>query len=69
MQLLKRSKMENENTLQPSKLNIGLSSAGALAGLYYAFKTKKKFWGYVGFFILGSVAGTLTAKAIESTKK
>jgi hypothetical protein len=60
--------MENQEQ-KISKLNIGLSSAGALAGLYYAFHTKRKFWGYVGFFILGSVAGTLTAKAIESTKK
>lgn len=61
--------MENENQLQVSKLKIGLSSAGALAGLYYAFNKNKGFWGYVGFFILGSLAGSLTATAIESTKK
>ena len=56
---------------QPTKvsnLNVGLSSIGALGGLYYAFTKKKGFWGYAGFFILGSLAGSLTAMAIESAK-
>ena len=35
-------------------------SIGALAGLYYAFQQKSGFWGYAGYFILGSLAGTLT---------
>ena len=37
------------------------SSIGFLGGLLYAFKGKKKFWGYVGYSILGSlIAGTAT---------
>jgi hypothetical protein len=35
------------------------SSIGALGGLAYAFNKKKGFWGYVGFFMLGSLAGSL----------
>jgi hypothetical protein len=32
---------------------------GMIGGLVYAFKTKKKFWGYVGFGLLGSIGGSL----------
>ncbi len=36
------------------------SSIGSVAGLGYAFANKKKFWGYVGFMMLGSIAfGTI----------
>lgn len=49
-----------------SNLQMGLTSAGALGGLYYAFTKKKGAWGYIGFFILGSIAGGLTASVIES---
>jgi hypothetical protein len=60
--------MEKEN--KQSALKMGLASAGALGGLYYAFTKKKSVWGYVGFFILGSIAGQLLGSAIESfTKK
>jgi hypothetical protein len=60
--------MEKEN--KQSALKMGLASAGALGGLYYAFTKKKSVWGYVGFFILGSIAGQLLGTAIESfTKK
>lgn len=31
------------------------SSAGLVLGLVYAFRTKRKFWGYVGFGLLGSI--------------
>ena len=34
-----------------------LGSIGTIGGLYYAFKKKKGFWGYVGFALLGSVIG------------
>ena len=44
------------------------SSIGALAGLGYAFAQKKQFWGYVGFFVLGSIAGTLVGNVISSKK-
>lgn len=45
--------------MKTNNLTIALSSVGALAGLAYAFKKEKSFWGYVGFFALGSVAGHL----------
>jgi hypothetical protein len=41
-----------------------LSSVGALAGLYYAFSKGKGFWGYAGYFILGSIAGGLAGNVI-----
>jgi hypothetical protein len=59
--------MAKEN--KQSALKMGLASAGALGGLYYAFTKKKSFWGYVGFFILGSIAGQLLGNAIESVTK
>ena len=34
---------------------MALASVGALGGLYYAFKKGKGFWGYAGFFVLGSI--------------
>lgn len=46
-----------------------LSSAGALAGLYMAYKGKKSALGYVGFFILGSIAGGLAGNIIEGVMK
>ncbi len=52
-----------------SALKTGLASAGALGGLYYAFTKKKSVWGYIGFFILGSIAGQLLGNAIESVTK
>ena len=52
-----------------SALKTGLASAGALGGLYYAFTKKKSVWGYIGFFILGSIAGQLLGTAIESITK
>lgn len=46
-----------------------LSSAGALAGLYLAYKGKKSALGYVGFFLLGSIAGGLAGNIIEGVMK
>lgn len=43
-----------------------LTSAGALAGLYFAFKNKKSFLGYAGYFLLGGVAGTLTGNIVSA---
>lgn len=43
-----------------------LASVGALGGLYYAFKKGKGFWGYAGFFVLGSIAGHLTGNVITA---
>lgn len=33
------------------------SSIGFVGGLVYAFKTKKGFWGYVGYSVLFSLIG------------
>ena len=38
-------------------LTMGLSSLGFAGGLFYAYKKDMGFWGYVGFGILGSIAG------------
>jgi len=41
-----------------SKVNNSMaigSSIGLMVGLGYAFAKKKKFWGYVGFSLLGSL--------------
>ena len=60
--------MEN-NQVYNSKPVVLLSSAGFLAGLYYAFKTEKKFWGYVGFGLLGSIAGSTAGTILTTLKK
>jgi hypothetical protein len=41
-----------------------LGSLGMLGGLYYAFTMKKGFWGYVGFGVLGSIAGGLVGNIL-----
>lgn len=46
-----------------------LSSAGALAGLYMAYKGKKSALGYVGFFLLGSIAGGLAGNIVDGIVK
>lgn len=43
------------------------SMIGALAGTYYAFSNKKSFWGYVGFILLGSFAGSVLGNLYETT--
>lgn len=40
------------------------SSAGFLGGLVYSFMKGKKFWGYVGFSLLGSLAFGTAANLI-----
>lgn len=42
---------------------------GGIAGLGLAYKEKKKFWGYVGYFILGSVATSLIYQIVFPKKK
>jgi hypothetical protein len=53
--------MNKDNNIQ-----FLLSSAGALGGLYYAFTKNKGGWGYVGFFILGGIAGSLAGGIINT---
>ena len=45
---------------------MALASVGALGGLYYAFKKGKGFWGYAGFFVLGSSAGHLAGNVVTA---
>jgi len=52
--------------MKTSKTSVILASAGALGGLYYAFKKGKGFWGYAGFFVLGSIAGHLAGNVITA---
>lgn len=50
--------------MNKSNLSIILPSVGALAGLTYAFKKKSGFWGYVGYFVVGGLAGSLITSII-----
>jgi hypothetical protein len=45
------------------------STIGGLAGLYYAYSKGKGFWGYVGFMVLGGIAGSLVANVVTKMKK
>ena len=49
----------SENTL------VIASSVGALAGLGFAFYRKSSVGGYIGYFILGSIVGSLIAHVIK----
>jgi hypothetical protein len=46
-----------------------LGSIGTLGGLYYAFSNKKGFWGFVGFALLGGVAGSVIGGLYDNTIK
>ena len=48
-----------------TKTQILGSSIGALGGIYYAFTQKSGFWGYAGYFILGSLVGSLTGNVVS----
>jgi len=56
----KKEYMKNNNT------TMALASVGALAGLYFAFKKKSGFWGYAGYFVLGSIAGHLAGNVVSA---
>jgi hypothetical protein len=57
----------DSNSTEMSKGKQVGSMIGALAGTYYAFTNKKSFWGYVGFIILGSFAGSILGNLYETT--
>lgn len=59
------SKLKNNN-MKTNNTTLILASAGALGGLYYAFKKGKGFWGYAGFFALGSIAGHLAGNIVTA---
>ena len=46
-----------------------LGSVGTLGGLYYAFSSKKGFWGYLGFAIIGGMAGSIIGGLYDNTIK
>lgn len=46
-----------------------LGSVGTLGGLYYAFSSKKGFWGFVGFALLGGLAGSIVGGLYDNTMK
>lgn len=46
-----------------------VGSIGTLGGLYYAFSNKKGFWGYVGFALLGGLAGSIIGGLYDNTMK
>jgi hypothetical protein len=49
-----------------ANLIVGLASLGFAAGIWYAYKHDKKFWGYVGFALLGNIAGMATGQILSS---
>jgi uncharacterized membrane protein YfcA len=52
--------------MKNNNITMVLASAGAIGGLYYAFKKGKGFWGYAGFFVLGSIAGHLAGNIVTA---
>ena len=54
-----QERINNLNNLQ-----MGISFAGLIAGLIYANKTGGKFWRYIGYSFVGSVATGLTASIV-----
>lgn len=52
--------------MKNNNITMALASLGAIGGLYYAFKKGKGFWGYAGFFVLGSVAGHLAGNVVTA---
>ena len=52
--------------MKNNNITMALASAGAIGGLYYAFKKGKGFWGYAGFFVLGSIAGHLAGNVVTA---
>jgi hypothetical protein len=46
-----------------------VGSVGTLGGLYYAFQSKKGFWGYLGFALLGGLAGSIIGGLYDNSIK
>ena len=59
---LTANQQERINNL--NNLQMGISLAGLIAGLIYANKTGGKFWRYIGYSFVGSVATGLTASIV-----
>ena len=61
--------MKDEQKNNQMTLTNVMSGLGALAGLYYAFSNKKGAWAYVGFFIVGGIAGGIIGSTAEYVMK
>lgn len=59
------AKVEKDTPPIMNSLPHILGSAGILYGLYYAHQHKSGFWGYVGYGLLGSVAGSVGGGIIK----
>ena len=46
-----------------------LGSVGTLGGLYYAFSNKKGAWAYLGFALLGGIAGSIIGGLYDNSIK
>jgi hypothetical protein len=46
-----------------------LGSIGTLGGLYYAFSKSKGAWGYIGFALVGGIAGSIIGGLYDNTMK
>lgn len=58
---------KDEFTEKAAGLSIA-SFIGASAGAGYAFYSKRKFWGYVGFALLGSLVGSIVHNIVAPKK-
>lgn len=52
--------------MEGKKLTYALSSAGLVGGIWFAYKRNSGFWGYVGFALLGSIAGSAVGMTIDA---
>jgi hypothetical protein len=50
------------------KIKMLFSTIGAIGGIYYAYKKKKTISGYLGFAILGLIAGNVVAMVVNKVK-
>ena len=63
LKLLRGTEFKREAGIQVAGM------VGGLAGLGFAYHKKKKFWGYVGYFVLGSIVAGLTYQIVVPAKK
>ena len=61
----KTTVVATKSSMQTPVIVSVLSGVGMLGGLFYAFKSKRKFWGYIGFAVLGSISGSIVGGIIS----
>lgn len=57
------------SVVKANMLATGLATAGAVTGVVVAVVRKSGFWGGMGWFLLGSIAGGALGAVINSTRK